>query len=402
MTRYLVIGLWAAIFALPVYSQEEPDDFIHRDFQLTFMIPPLTTNGVQFSEVVNCFSVNTFIGMSAGTECLELGGFLNINKAYLRGAQMAGFINAVGLTGGAGYPSHGVQVAGFGNFLNSSFEGANMAGFANLITRSASGMQAAGFANITNLTTHSLQLAGFANIGRDVDSTIQLAGFANIAIAGNDNSQASGFFNMAERVSGFQVSGFANMARKVEGAQIAGFINICDSIEGIPLGLINIVRHNGYRALEISNSDFNFFQLSYKMGVEPLYMIYSMGKPTGGLRRWDLGLGLGTTFPFEIHYRLNLEAIVYQEMLVNHPATSAFLKMPRLNMINQIRAIISRTITESTSAFLAPTFNIGIAGDPDLGDPLTDDMMPYWKIAPVASAKKRVRMWFGFSAGLIF
>jgi hypothetical protein len=402
MARYLVIGLLAAILALPLYGQEEADDFIHRDFQLTFMMPPLSTNGVQFPEVVNCYSLNTFIGMSAGTECLELGGFININKAYMRGAQMAGFINAVGLTPRAGYPSHGVQVAGFGNFLNSSFEGANMAGFANLITRSASGMQAAGFANVTNLTANSLQLAGFANIGREVDSTIQLAGFSNIAVEGTENSQASGFFNMAEGIRGFQVSGFVNIAQKVKGTQIAGFINICDTIEGIPLGMINIVRSNGYRALEISNSDFNFFQLSYKMGVEPLYVIYSMGKPTGGLRRWDLGLGLGTTFPFEIHYRLNLEAIVYQEMLVNHPDASAFLKMPRLNMINQIRAIISRTITESTSAFLAPTFNIGIAGDPELGDPLTDDMMPYWKIAPVSSAKKRVRMWFGFSAGLIF
>jgi hypothetical protein len=54
------------------------------------------------------------------------------------------------------------------------------------------------------------------------------------------------------------------------------------------------------------------------MGVEPLYVIYSTGKPMGDLRRWTL------------------ETIVYQEMPLNHPAVSAFFKMQRLNRINPV------------------------------------------------------------------
>jgi len=85
------MSLLLVFWSVTVYGQEETeeDGFIHRDFQFTFMVPPVGTNGMEFARVVNCFSINTFAGFSAGTECMELGGFLNINKAHMRGSQIA-------------------------------------------------------------------------------------------------------------------------------------------------------------------------------------------------------------------------------------------------------------------------------------------------------------------------
>ena len=403
MSRWLaLVSLVLVFWSVSVHGQEETkeDGFIHRDFQFTFMVPPVGTNGMEFARVVNCFSINTFAGFSAGTECMEVGGFLNINKAYMRGSQIAGFANIVGLVGGAGYPSEGIQVAGFGNYMNSSFDGAHIAGFTNINPRCTRGIQASGFANIMNLSTGSLQAAGFANITRKADSTLQLAGFINIFARGRNNSQASGFVNVGEDIRGVQMAGFTNIARNVSGVQMAGFINIADSIQGIPLGFINIVNKNGYSGFEISSSDFNYFQLTYKLGTPWFYNIYSAGKPMGSINRWTMGLGLGTSIPFDPNYTLKLEAIVHQELHISEDRAPSWMHTDRLNMVNQIRAIFSRKILRQISVFLAPTFNIGIASDKGAGNPIGEDLMPYWKITPIDGTRDRVRLWFGFSGGV--
>jgi len=373
MSKWLtLLSLLMVLQSIPLHGQEGADGegYIHRDFQFTFMLPPLGTNGIDFARVVNCFSINTFAGFSAGNQCMELGGFVNMNKAYMRGSQIAGFANVVGLVPAPGYNSQGIQVAGFANYINGSFAGA--------------------------------QIAGFANISRQADSTMQLAGFANVLVRGEKNSQAAGFLNVGEDISGLQAAGFANIAKNVTGIQVAGFINIADSIQGIPLGFINVVRKNGYSGFEISGSDFNYFQFIYKMGTPWLYNIYSAGKPMGDLNRWTIGLGIGTTIPFDELYTLKLEVVAHQELFIGEDRAPKWLYTDRLNMVNQVRAIFSRKIIQEVSVFLAPTFNVGIASDKGGPNPLWEDLMPYWKITPVHGARKRIRLWFGFSGGISF
>ena len=115
MRKFLSLIL-LSVFLIPeqIFAQEEgEDEFIHREFQFTFMFPPIGTNGIDFYKVVNCVSINSFIGVSAGIECFEAGGFINVNRAYTRGIQLAGFMNITGIEKGRGYYSEGIQMAGF-------------------------------------------------------------------------------------------------------------------------------------------------------------------------------------------------------------------------------------------------------------------------------------------------
>ena len=389
------------LMAGQISAQEDPEDeFIHRDFQFTFMFPPIGTNGIDFYKVVNCVSINSFIGVSAGNECFEAGGFMNVNRAYTIGTQLAGFMNITGIEKGRGYYSEGVQMAGFGNIFNTSYTGINIAGFANVSSGKFEGVQISGFTNVLPKVTNSVQIAGFGNVSRELDSTFQIAGFANISEQGIKNSQISGFFNASEDIDGMQIAGFANVAGTVKGFQLAGFVNVCDSIDGVPLAFISIVKKNGYRSFELSTSDFSYVQLSYKMGIPRLYTIYSLSKPTGPFSRWTYGGGLGTRFPLENEFALNLELSANQVFWINEKQAEYFIETDRLNMVNQVKAIFSRKVMNDASVFLAPTFNVGISSDKENGRNLGKDIMPYWQISPVNSGRTRVRLWVGFNAGL--
>jgi len=78
------------------YAQQDSVEYIRRPFQFTFMIPPLSTNGVDNVNIVNDISLNLFLGVSGGVGIFEAGSFINIDRFFVEGIQLAGFGNSVG------------------------------------------------------------------------------------------------------------------------------------------------------------------------------------------------------------------------------------------------------------------------------------------------------------------
>jgi len=374
-------------------------EYRHRPFQFTFLFPPLSTNGVDNVNIVNDFSLNLFIGVSGGVEVFEAGSFINVDRYYVRGAQLAGFGNTVGRS------ADGVQLAGFYNVNGTRMNGFQGAGFINVAGEDVRGAQAAGFMNIAGGRMEGFQGAGFFNIAGASGNGVQAAGFGNVTAGRNTCFQGAGFMNVADDVTGLQAAGFINIAGKVKGVQLSGFINICDSIEGVPLGVINVVKKNGYRKLGFSVSEVQYANLSFRLGVRQLYNIFSFGKPFGPGSRWMYGGGLGTELGLTEKTTLNIEGAVHQEVWIANPATGRFLYTDRLNLYNSARFLFGWSMEDLVSLHVGPTFNVAVGhSNPDLGIEAWREIPPY-AIFNRTSRNYRgtnVQMWFGLQGEIRF
>ncbi len=158
MKKILATFLTTLIFGTLILAQEDTVVYERRPFQMTFFIPPLSTNGAKNAKIVNDVSLNLFLGVSGGVEAFEGGLFMNIDKYYMHGAQLAGFGNVVGAN------VHGFQGAGFVNVAGGKTTGAQLAGFVNVTGDTLTGFQGAGFVNVTGNAKNGVQAAGFGNV----------------------------------------------------------------------------------------------------------------------------------------------------------------------------------------------------------------------------------------------
>ncbi|HPR33158.1 MAG TPA: hypothetical protein PLK12_13745 [Prolixibacteraceae bacterium] len=386
-------------------------------FQFTLFTPPIGTNGIYFLNTINDVSLNTFIGVGAASNYLEIGGFINANRLYSKGLQLSGFINTNGFDFHASeYESSGFQGSGFANFngnrfsgfqgagfinINHAFSGFQGAAFANYNTTAERSVQGSGFANITLKGENYAQLAGFMNIGDDVKG-IQGAGFMNLAddVKG---VQGAGFMNIADEVEGVQAAGFMNISHKAKGVLAAGFINICDSLDGIPLGFINIIKNNGYYSFEVASTDWAPVQLNYRMGMEKFYNIYSVSKLSGPWERLAFGFGLGHTRDLFNKTKLNIELVHHQEFLLQ-PSRFLFYN-ERYNSVTQLKAGIKQNLFKNIYLNVGPTLNFGNSYEfASSTYSYTGSIIePYWKVPSnnyTAFPNWSYRFWVGFHAGI--
>ena len=164
---------------------------------------------------------------------------------------------------------------------------------------------------------------GFVNTaGGDLNGT--QTGFVNTAI-GDTSGLQFGFVNTTRSFSGAQIGfvntvsqesrglqlGFVNTSvQTLTGTQI-GFVNFADSIEdGLPIGFISIVRHGGFRAVEYSFSEFFYFNVGLKLGVEIFYT--TIFAAYNSVTEFDaeyfaIGLGFGTIIPITGSFFFNPE-----------------------------------------------------------------------------------------------
>jgi hypothetical protein len=451
-TQILFASLLLLLFiSVQSFSQTDSidSDLKTVPIQFTLITPPIGTNGIYFYKTINDVSLNTFIGVGAASNYVELGGFLNVNRFYANGVQMSGFANINGFDRKAlNYRSEGVQLSGFANVNGNNYTGLQGTGFVN-INKDFVGMQAAGYLNINKNVKNSLQIAGFANINLSTENSFQISGFANVAGKGNNRLQASGFVNVASEITGVQGSGFANVAhdlkgvqasgfanvardmkgiqgsgfanvardvegvqasgfvnvaRNVKGLQVAGFINICDSIEGIPVGFISFVRKGGYRNIEISTSEWSPVQLTYRMGIEKFYNVYTLSKLTGGWDRWALGFGFGHNRNIFNKTDLNIELVHHQEFVIRPNVFNFYPE--RENSISQLKIGIRRNLFKNVWVNAGPTFNLAYAYKYKNSaiTPEGEELQPYiWKIAPKIYSNYpnwNTRFWVGFHAGI--
>jgi len=436
MKTQILFSSLLLFISIQSFSQAESidSDLKKVPVQFTLITPPISTNGIYFYKTINDVSLNTFIGVGAASNYVELGGFLNVNRFYANGVQLSGFANVNGFDPKASnYHSTGVQLSGFANFNGNNYIGFQSSGFVN-INKDFEGLQTSGFVNVNRDVKNSLQVAGFANINKSTDNSYQVSGFANVVSGGNNKLQASGFVNVASGITGIQASGFANaardlkgiqasgfaniardiegvqasgfvnVARHVKGMQISGFINICDTIEGIPVGFISIVRKGGYRNFEISTSEWSPVQLTYRMGIEKFYNVYTLSKLNGSWDRYALGFGFGHNRTIFNKTDMNIELVHHQEFVVRPNIFNFYPE--RENSISQLKIGIRRNIFKNIWVNAGPTFNLAYAYkfNGSTTTPEGEELQPYiWKIKSKvydSFPNWNTRFWVGFHAGI--
>jgi hypothetical protein len=452
MKTQILFTLLALFISFQSFAQKDSivQDLKTVPIQFTLICPPIGTNGIYFYKTINDVSLNTFIGVGAASNFVELGGFLNVNRLYANGVQLSGFANVNGFDRNASnYHSEGVQLTGFANVNGNNYKGLQGSGFVN-VNKDFEGLQASGYLNINKNVKNSFQVAGFANVNLTTKNSFQVSGFANFAGKGNNRLQASGFVNVADTITGIQASGFANVskdltgvqgsgfanvardvkgiqgsgfanvahdvegvqasgfvnvAHNVKGLQVAGFINICDTIEGIPVGFISYVKKGGYRNFEISTSEWSPVQLTYRMGIKKFYNVYTLSKLNGSWDRYALGFGFGHDQRIFNKTDLNIELVHHQEFMLQGHAFD-FLYAERENSISQLKIGVRRNVFKNIWVNAGPTFNLAYAYKykSTTYTPKGEELQPYlWKTTPKVYTNYpswNTRFWVGFHVGI--
>ena len=435
-TIILIFGFISGGFA----QDREEKEYDYPPFQVTFF-PPLGTNGINCGNAVNKLSFNILAGYSAGLEGFELGCFLNGERDFVHGIQIAGFSNLVGgnvfgvqVAGFANAnlgKAYGTQVSGFAN-LSGEMKGVQVGGFANLSLGKALGTQVAGFANVSigslkgfqvaghgNLAVgnvEGLQISGFANIATGKVKGGQISGFANLATANVKGSQISGYANISigdvkgVQVSGFgnlatgdvkgiQVSGFANYAKDLDGVQV-GVINYCKNADkGIPIGVLSIVK-DGLRQVELSGGETLHGNVAFKTGVDHFYNIFALGMNFKDEDvRWGPGYGVGTFLKITPSFLANIELMSYHIVEEWDNRWRGFWERNDLNLLNQAKFNLVLRMGNHFSIFGGGTFNVMVSQYKSSDCECGSDIAP-WTIYDKTKRNTNVKMWPGFNFGI--
>ena len=338
--------------AMSANAQTKPNE---SAFQVSFF-SPLGTNGMQSARTTNSYSLNLLGGISAANKVLELGSLFNINHQYTSGFQAAGIFNYSGK-------------------LKETFQ---FAGVTNVAKSGEAACQAAGVANISE-DVEGLQAAGVANVSEEVDGL-----------------QAAGVLNVGESVDGVQAAGVLNIAEDVEGVQL-GLINIAESYKsGTPIGLISIVKEGGKSEFEVSLSEAIHTAVSYKIGTDHFYTIFSGGiNYIGKTVNYAAGAGFGTHLDWQKGWGNQIEALCY-----TLSEEGKFRK--GLNLLTQLRLTASKEIAPHFKVFAGPVINLTISDyvNPDTKK-VGSSLDPY-SLWENEGGKTTLRGWVGIAAGVRF
>lgn len=340
-----------------------------RTFQLSF-IAPFGTNGLNSHLVTNKVSFNILGGHSYGNTAFEFGGLYNANIHQTKGVQFAGIVNY------SGQSLHAVQIAGVTNIAAKGTVGTQMSGVVNVAKDASS--QIGGVVNIAS-AVKGAQIAGVVNAAKQVEGT-QIAGVGNISSQGSVGSQIGTIFNSARRVKGVQI----------------GLINYADSCDGVQVGLINIVKHGGKQEFEVSFSEALNTAVSFKLGTNKLYTIFSVGinyidKPT----EYAYGVGLGTHQNWGRNWGSQIEAVGYQ-------LSEDGRFQGGLDLLGQFKFTVSKQIANHFKVFFGPVLNMTISNyvNPETGQ-IGSSLAPY-TVWEQTNGKTNMKAWVGFTAGVRF
>lgn len=367
----------------------EDDGLETRPGQLT-LIYPIGTSWVGSTKLKNNLSINVLFGINGGTKGVEIGGLVNYDVKNVQGAQLSGYANII--SGNL----EGVQASGNVNIVSRQASGIQASGYFNLAAKSSNVGQACGFVNIVKGDNSGFQVSGFTNITSGDVIGFQATGFANFAGKEVTGVQGAGILNLARgNVYGTQIAGIINMAKNVHGTQIA-LINVCDSVtKGMPIGLINIVRKNGYFIGEVWANEIYFINGSYKLGTERFYAIVTLGIRPEMNFRYGLGLGFGTNFKLNTRDAINIDLTSFENM-TDEPFTNNH------NRINRLQATYSRKLFGGTSVFIGPSINLLVASDWKENKYNAAPSWSFYKTENTGNDNTKLNLWIGLSGGIRF
>jgi hypothetical protein len=364
-------------------------DTIYRPFQVS-LLPFVGSNHVLSGNVINSLSFNIIAGYSLGVTALEVGGFANLVRWDVHGAQFSGFANLVGRN------VYGLQASGFANGVLKNFDGMQISGFANLTARHHSGLQIAGFANLTGGSfTNGFQTAGFANVTLGTVKGGQISGFGNLTLGNVYGWQISGFGNVAlSKLRGMQISPVFNYASVHEKGVQIGLFNYADSSGALPIGLFSFIRKNGYRRYEISTDELNYANVTFKTGIRKFYNILTIGSNFGVADKplYTFGYGVGTAVNLGRGWMTNLDLTANKIMQETNRFDSSNGVFYRLSLG------LEKKLTRHLALFGAASLT-GLTAQPGY---LKSDNARLYKLFPTISLRDGLDFtnWVGFQAGI--
>ena len=297
-------------------------------------------NGVQFAGLMN---------KSSGVTGIQFGGLINTANT-IRGVQFAGLTNTTKST-------TGIQFSGISNFANDVL-GLQFGGIANL-SEFANGIQFAGITNLTD-SVKGIQFGGIANISKSVTG-MQFAGITNLAEK-NNGFQFAGIYNGTDEISGYQFAGIANVSNQVKGGSFGGVfnrtgtltgvqfgvVNVIDTIDsGVSIALISIVKKNFYDEWALTFADYQNVGISYKLGMQKFYTIYSVGVNFIEDKLWVFGVGFG-------HRRALGKKIDFQPEIVSYNYHSENFKNYRNTWANLVKFGFIYNLSPKLGIVVAP------------------------------------------------
>ncbi len=347
---YYLVSIWMLFCCLTnalaqeISSNETTGDSKGFPAQVS-IVYPLGTHGRQSANYIYNFSLNLFTGKIGGVNGLEISGLYGRVEGDMNGVQIAGLANA------AGNMVNGIQIAGLGN-ASGNVKGIQISGLGNAtdhvagiqitglgnVTDNMKGIQVAGLGNITNKMT-GLQISGIGNVTDDAKG-LQIGGLANVC-DGFRGLQVGGIANIADNVSGLQVGGLFNISANLAGLKIAGISNLSDKVSGVnisgaynrthtlrgvqfsivsitdtiekgaSIAIVNIVKRGFYNEWELSFSDYANVALSYKMGTQKFYTIYTAGANFLEDKLWIAGIGFGNRTAISNRFDFQPELVFY-------------------------------------------------------------------------------------------
>jgi hypothetical protein len=283
-----------------VAAEESIEDTLKTKFAAGGLFPPADSKGLDAGKEINHFSFYVLTDYGAGAEGFSFSGLATVYRFHLSGIGIAGLGHWLGGN------MNGIQFAGLLNNNGLYTNGIQISGLVNMTGIHMAGLQVSGITNINRNKLHGLQITGIGNYTQKSTNGIQLAGLFNWSGV-NRGIQLAAIYNASRKSQGLQI-GLINSSKRIDGLQI-GLINIADSAKfGGQFGLLNIVKHNGYRQMEISYDDLAFVNFSYRSGAKHLYSYLQAGaavKPEEPLYR--LGYGIGTDLKIVGPLAFNLE-----------------------------------------------------------------------------------------------
>ncbi|MBB6459220.1 STN domain-containing protein [Flammeovirga kamogawensis] len=346
-----------------------------RGFQFT-LIPFISNNNFLGGSYTNKFSINVFLGYSAGVNNgLEVGGFVNINRNNMKGVQIAGISNIVGKD------VHGVQTGGIINYDMGSVDGLQVGGIINVVEDSLVGVQIGGINNNVRENVRGLQIGGIINTTRTDIKGVQIGGIYNYSkkvygaqIGGILNTtqktvnglQLAGISSYTKDLKGWQVSGITNTVSATnKGVQLSGIYNYSKTQKGVQIGLINTAKEvdggiaiglftyykNGYHAVAYSINEYGFLNGTFYSGTKQLYNYYRIGAQLK--ENYNFGVGFGSFLFKRLVLEVGLENIFD---LKQEDISSQFIK---LNML------YVQPILKKLSITIGPSFNVNYSATPN-------------------------------------
>jgi hypothetical protein len=151
-----------------------------------------------------------------------------------------------------------------------------------------------------------------------------------------------------------------------------------------------------YKAFEMSVSDGLNLQATAKVGIKPVYGLFSVGTQfVAENYKWAFGAGVGTHLISNENHSMNLEYMIFH---VNENE----IWTDNYNNFQQIRLLYSKRIGEKLSIFGGPSFNLNIAENKQsYGHTFESTFDPYSLYSHVGD-NHTAKGWIGFTLGIRF